>query len=309
MFARFIVVLGQVATLFLMMGVGFVLGKAKILTAASTGEISSLLLYVVAPGIIIDSFQTDYDPALLRTLALGVAVELVFFFLYAMIVKLFFRKDEPNVRIPFRFGSMYGNTGFMGLPLIQAIMGDEALIFAVVSLMVFNVVVWSHGYMMMNGSASGMSLKKILLTPGLLAVVVGLPLFLTRTTLPGPLHNAVSMIGSMNTPLAMVVIGAQMARADIRGLLRDKKLYEGSAIKLILIPLFTAVVLLPLRHDALLYTATTILAAAPTAGITSMFAERFNRSPERAAELVSLSTLLSIFTLPVIAVLAETLAG
>lgn len=309
MLERFFVVLGQVATLFLMMGVGYLLGKARVLTSASTGEISSLLLYVVSPCIIIDSFQTDYDPALLRTLALGAVVELVFFFLYAMIVKLFFRRDEPDVRLPFRFGSMYGNTGFMGLPLIQAIMGDEALIFAVVSLMVFNVVVWSHGYLMMKGSSDGMSLKKIFLTPGLLAVVVGLPLFLTHTTLPGPLHSAVSFLGSMNTPLAMVVIGAQMARADIRSLLRDAKLYEGSAIKLLLIPLFTAAVLLPLRHDALLYTATVILAAAPTAGITSMFAERFHRCPERAAQLVSLSTLLSIFTLPVMAVLAETLAG
>jgi len=309
MLERFLVVFGQVATLFLMMAVGFILGKKKMITAAGTAEMSSLLLYVVAPGIIIDSFQTDYDPGLLKTLVLGGAVELVFFFLYAMIVKLFFRKDEPDLRIPFRFGAMYGNTGFMGLPLIQAIMGDEALIFAVVSLMVFNVVVWSHGYMMMNGSAKGMSLKKILLTPGLLAVVIGLPLFLTRTTLPGPLHSAVSFIGSMNTPLAMVVIGAQMARADLGSIVKDVKLYQASAIKLVLIPLFTAVVLLPLRHDALLYTATVILSAAPTAGITSMFAEKFGRSPERTAELVSLSTLLSILTLPVIAVMAESLAG
>lgn len=309
MFSRFLVVLGQVSTLFLMMGVGYALGKWKKITAAGTGEMSSLLLYVVAPCIIIDSFQTGYDPALLRTLGLGAVVELVFFFLYAMIVKLFFRKDPDDLRIPFRFGSMYGNTGFMGLPLIQAIMGDEALIFAVVSLMVFNIVVWSHGYVMMSGGAGGFSLKKALLTPGLLAVVVGLPLFLTQTTLPGPLHTAVGYIGSMNTPLAMVVIGAQMARADLKSLLRDRKLFEASALKLLLIPVFTAVVLLPLRHDPLLYTATVILSAAPTAGITSMFAERFGRAPERTAGLVSLSTLLSILTLPVIAVLAEAIAG
>lgn len=309
MFARFLVVLGQVSTLFLMMGVGYVLGKWKKITAAGTGEMSSLLLYVVAPCIIIDSFQTDYDPSLLRTLAVGALVELVFFFLYAMIVKLFFRREDDDTRISFRFGSMYGNTGFMGLPLIQAIMGDEALIFAVVSLMVFNVVVWSHGYMMMNGSAKGFSLKNVLLTPGILAVVIGLPLFLAQLTLPGVLHTAVKYIGSMNTPLAMVVIGAQMARADLGALLRDKKLFEASALKLILIPIFTAVVLLPLRHNALLYTATVILSGAPTAGITSMFAERFDRAPERAAGLVSLSTLLSILTLPIIAVAAEAIAG
>ena len=264
---------------------------------------------MVAPCIIIDSFQTDYDPALLKTLALGVVVELVFFFLYAMIAKLFFRKEEPNVKLPFRFGSMYGNTGFMGLPLIQAILGNDALIFAVVALMVYNLVMWTHGYMMMSGSAKGFSIKNAVLNPGVLAVAAGLPLFLTHTTLPGPLHSAVSFLGSMNTPLAMVVIGAQMARADLKTTLRDKKLYEGAFVKLLLIPLFTAAALLPLRSNVLLYTATVILAATPSAGSTSMFAERFDRSPERAAQLVSLTTLLSIATLPVMAVLAETLAG
>jgi len=308
MLERFFVVFGQVSTLFLLMGVGFVLGRAKKMSAATTSELSTLLLYVVAPSIIIDSLQTDYDPALLRTLGVGIVVELVFFFLYAMLVKLFFRRDDDQVRIPFRFGSMYGNTGFMGLPLIQAIMGDEALIFAVVSLVVFNLVAWTHGVTMMSGKRE-VSLKKALLNPGCLALVVGMPLFLTRTTLPGPLYSAVHFLGGLNTPLAMIVIGAQMARADLLSTFRDRKLYEASALKLIVIPLFTAAVLLPLRSDALLYTATVILSAAPSAGITSMFAERFGRSPERSAQLVSLSTLLSILTLPAIAVLAEFLTA
>ena len=88
-----------------------------------------------------------------------------------------------------------------------------------------------------------------------------------------------------------------------------RKLYEGSAIKLLLIPLVTMAVMLPFRSNHLLYVAAVILSGAPSAGVTSMFAEKFDRSPERTAELVSFSTLLSIFALPVVAVLAETIAG
>lgn len=307
MLERFIVVLGQVMTLFLMVGVGFGMGKLGKISSHGTTELSTLLLYVVTPCIIIDSFQTGYDAALLKTLGLGVLCQMGCYALYAVLVNFFFRKDEPDLRIPFRFGAMYGNTGFMGIPLIQAIMGDEAVIFAVVALVVFNLWVWSHGFMMMSGEKK-MSFKKMILTPGVLGMLGGIPLFLTRTVLPGPLYKAVGFIGSLNTPLAMIVIGAQLARADLRSLWKDKKLYESSAVKLLLIPLITMLVMLPFRGNYLLYVATAILFGTPVAGVTSMFAEKFGRSPERTAELVSFSTLLSIFTLPVVAVLAETIA-
>ena len=162
--------------------------------------------------------------------------------------------------------------------------------------------------MMMSGEKK-FSLKKMIVTPGVLGMLGGLPLFLTQTTLPGPLYKAVGFMGSLNTPLAMVVIGAQLARADLKTLLKDRKLYEGSAIKLLLIPAVTILVMLPFRDNHLLYVAAVILSGAPSAGVTSMFAEKFDRCPERTAELVSFSTLLSILTLPIVAVLAETIAG
>ncbi|MCI9263594.1 MAG: AEC family transporter [Oscillospiraceae bacterium] len=308
MVERFFVVLGQVMTLFLLMGVGFGLGRVGKISGHGTTEFSALLLYVVTPCIIIDSFQTDYDPALLQTLGMGVACQCVCYGLYAVIVSFFFRRDPQELRAPMRFGAMYGNTGFMGLPLIQAIMGDEAVIFAVVALVVFNLWTWSHGLIMMSGRDQ-VSLRKMLINPGMLGLLGGLPLFLTRTTLPGPLYSAVGFVGSVNTPLAMIVIGAQMARADLGSTFRDKKLYGASAIKLLLIPIFTALVMLPFRGNHMLYVAAVILSGAPTAGVTSMFAEKFNKSPERTAQLVSFSTLLSIFTLPLIAVMAETIAA
>jgi hypothetical protein len=111
----------------------------------------------------------------------------------------------------------------------------------------------------------------------------------------------------MNTPLAMTIIGAQLSRADILRTFRDPKLYKAAALKQIGMPLLTAAVLYPLHLDPTFYIAAVILAGAPVAGFTSIFAERYDRDVGRAAQLVSLSTLLSVLTLPAVAVLAEAL--
>ncbi len=308
MLERFLVVLGQVITLFLLMGVGFLLGKLKKISSNGTGEMSVLLMYVVTPCVIINSFQGEFDPELLHTLTVGSAALLGCYVLYILVIQLFFRREKTDLGAPLRFGAMYGNTGFMGLPLVMAVLGEEAVIFAVVSMVIFNLVAWTHGVMMMGGRGA-FSLRKVFINPGVIGTAIGLPLFLTHSALPGSLGAAAGFLADLNTPLAMVVIGAQMARADLASTFRQYKLYIAAGVKLILMPLLTALVLLPLGLDPLFYSATVILSAAPTAGITSMFAERFGRDVERSAQLVSLCTLLSVVTLPAMAVVAETLAG
>ena len=154
-------VLSQVSTLFFLMAVGYLLGRLDKINEAGTKQMSTLLVYFATPCVIIDSFQTSYDAGLLKTLGLGVLCQMGCYALYAVLVNFFFRKDEPDLRVPFRFGAMYGNTGFMGIPLIQAIMGDEAVIFAVVALVVFNLWTWSHGLVMMSGEKR-FSLKKMI---------------------------------------------------------------------------------------------------------------------------------------------------
>ena len=304
---HFFVVLGQVATLFFLMGVGFGLTRLGWLTKAGTAEMTTVLLYVVTPCIIVDSLQKEWDPALLHTLAVGTLAVVVVFLVNIPLSGLFFRRREPDLRAPLQFGCIYGNTGFMGLPLAAAVLGEDALIFAAVTVVVFNLFTWTHGILLMGGREA-FSAKKLFLNPGVIAVGVGLPLFLLRIRLPGPLGNAVSFLGDLNTPLAMLVIGAQMARSDLLSTFRDGTLYAASAIKLLLIPLIAAAILLPFGLDPMFYTCSVILAAVPTAGVTSIFAEKFDRSPVRTAQLVTLSTLLSIATLPVLAVVAQALS-
>jgi len=306
MLGQFLVVLGQVGTLFLLMGVGFVLEKLGRLDRVGTGQMSSLLMYVVTPCVILDTFQVKCDAALLQVLGLGALAAAVCNGAYALLSAPLFRRAEAEARAPLRFGAIYGNVGFMGLPLVRSVLGEGAAIFAVVNMAVFNIATWTHGVVLMGGKAAFRP-RKAVLNPGVLGVLAGLPFLLLGLELPGPIGAAVGFMADLNTPVAMVVIGAQMARADLPATFRDRELWAASGVKLIAVPILTALILLPLGLDPTFNAATIILAGAPTAGITAMFGESFRRCPERCAQLVALSTLLSILTLPVVGTLVQAL--
>lgn len=308
MLENLLVVTAQVVTLFLMMGVGFALFKLGRLTKDGIGQMSHILLYVVTPCIVVKSLQTGYDAAMLHNLALGTGIIVASYVACALLVMPFFRKKNLDERAPLQFGSMYSNCSFMGLPLVQAVLGDQALIYAVLAMVAFNVSIWIHGVILMGGKEAA-SVKKALLNPGVLGLLVGLPLFLMKIRLPSMVGNALGFFSNLNTPMAMLVIGGQMAQADFASTFRKPALYAASALKLLVIPALFTLLLIPLHPDPLMYVTLVILSAAPTAGTTGIFAQRFGRDTATAAQLITLSTLLSILTLPLFAVAAQALAG
>lgn len=307
MLDRILVVFSQVVTLFLLMGVGFFLAKKEKLTQHGVTECTYLLLYLVAPCIIIESLQVDRDPALTHSVLLCSAATVGLYLLYILLSLPTFRKQPQKTRSVLQFGAVYGNLGFMGIPLIQAVLGERAILFVVFVLAIFTVCYWIHGVILMGGRDS-FSLKNAILNPGVVPLFIALPLFITGWRLPSMVNSAVSFLADLNTPLAMVVIGAQMARSDLLSIFRQPRLYTASAFRLLLCPVITALVLLPLNMDPILYATMVILGGTPTAGVTSMFAQRFEQDTPTAAQLVSLSTLLSIITLPLCAALAEILS-
>ena len=154
-----------------------------------------------------------------------------------------------------------------------------------------------------------LNVRSLVLNPGIIGIVIGVLLFALGISLPSPVYNAMDFMGDLNTPLAMVIIGGQMARSDILGVLKKPKLYLTAALKLVLAPAITCLLVLPLHLEPLSFCAVIVLAACPTAGVTAMFAQMFKRDEETAAQMVTLSTLLSIITLPIFAVLARQISG
>lgn len=306
MVASFLVVAGQVVTLFLLMGVGFVLAQLGRLHTDGVAQMSYLCLYIVTPALMIKSFAVERTPGMLSQLA-------VFFLAYVASVgvcivlsRSCFRGEPPERRAPMRFGLVFSNNGFMGLPLLLSILGPGAVIYGVVSAVGFNLLLWTYGVKTMGGRVT---LRQVIVNPATVGLAVGLPLFLTGLRLPGMVSNAVNFVADLNTPLAMIVIGAQMAGADLKVSFTSLKLYGASAFRLLLGPLIPLVGLLPFHLDPVSYCACVIMCAVPTAGATGMLAQRFEKDTAVAAQMVTLTTLLSVLTLPVFAVIAQKLAG
>lgn len=306
MLADLLTVVGQVVTLFLMMGVGFAFAKLKWFSKETSNQCTQLILYAVGTCIIITKLQIDCTPETMRTMgkaALGMALTYV---VMIPLSQLLFRREAKDTAVVRRFGMTYANNSFMGLPLLAGVLGDDALLFGVISMLVFFTFQWTHGVLIYGGK---LSLKKAVLNPGIIAILIGLLFFFTGFRIPAPVFNAMEFMGDLNTPLAMVIIGAQMARSNILDVLKKPKLYLTAAIKLVFVPAITIFLLLPLKLSPLSYCACVILSACPTAGVTSMFAQMFRRDETTAAQMVTLSTLLSVITLPIFAVIARSISG
>lgn len=306
MLTDLLTVVGQVVTLFLMMGVGYAFAKLNWFSRETSGQCTQLLLYAVGTCIIITKLQIDCTPETVQTIAkaaLGMALTYV---IMIPLSQLLFRRDPSDTRVVRRFGIIYANNSFMGLPLLAGVLGDDALLFGVISMLVFSIFQWTHGVLTYGGK---LNLKNAVLNPGIIAIILGLLFFFTGFRLPAPVFNAMEFMGDLNTPLAMIIIGAQMARSNILEVLKKPRLYLTAAIKLIFVPAITIFLLLPLKLEPLSYCACVILSACPTAGITAMFAQKFGRDETTAAQMVTLSTLLSIITLPIFAVIARQISG
>lgn len=306
MWSDFLTVAGSVVTLFLMMAVGFFFAKRGLLDQKTLSQASSLLLYAVTPAVLISTLSLERTPQADRQLFTAALALVGTYALYMALSVLLFRRQPEHTRGVLRFASIYGNKGFMGLPLVQAALGGEATMVAALALAFFNVVVWTHGVALIGGRAR-LPVKKALLNPAVLGFAAALVLYLTGWRLPGPVDRAVGYMASLNTPLAMIIIGGQMAGSDLGAVFRDRRLYAASACKLVALPALTMLVLFPFHLDAIIYLTLVILSGCPTAGVTSMFAQMMEKDTVCAARQVTLSTLLSILTLPLSALLAKLL--
>ena len=306
-FNNLLVVAGQVVTLFLLMGVGFVMARLGRLSPGTLGQLSSLLLYVAIPCVIISSMQIDPEPGLLRNIGVMFLITAAYYVVFCSLLPLLFRSSPEDTRVVLRFGTVYANNGFMGIPLLQAVLGPSTAIFAVVATVTFNLAQWTHGVILMSGRKR-LSLRQALLNPGTVGLTVGLVLFLSGLRLPSMVGSAVGFLADLNTPLAMVVIGGQMARTSLGSTFRRPDLYAVALLKLAAIPAVTALALLPFHLPPLVYCSMVILAGTPTAGTSSILAQQFGRDAGSAAQMVTLSTLLSVITLPLVAVAASLLS-
>lgn len=297
------VVAEKVIVLFIMIAVGYGCARVGALKEEGMQQLTTILFYVVTPCLIINSLQNTMGVVSLGQLLLAGGLSFVSMVLAIILCFFLFRKAEEKRKQIMRFCIIYSNCGFMGLPLAQAILGDAGAAYASVFVVAYNILVWTHGVALL-GSKS-MNLKKALLNPGLIGLAVGLPLFVLGIRLPAVLETPVSAMASVNTPLAMLVIGGYIARVPWREMFTGFDVYKVCFWRLLAVPTLFFLLLLIFRPEPVVATAVVVLAAAPCGANSVLFAAMFQGDTAMASKLVAMSTLFSVVTMPVFAVLGQ----
>ena len=294
----------QVIILFLLIGCGFVAVKTGVLKQEGKQTLSNLLLYLVVPAMIVHSYMMEFSEEILHNLlaAFGMSVLAI---LIGTAITLLLTARRKDRRAPiFRFACVFSNAAYMGFPLISALFGAEGLLYASAYVTVFNILLWTMGYGMVSGSSNPKEVARSLLhTPVLYAMVVGLAVYLLQIPVPNLIAQPIDLLSGMNTPLSMLITGMLIAAGDLKSIVCDQHIWKLAALRMVLIPAVCVAVFALLGFHGMSAQVVLLLECCPAAAITSVFAVQFGHEERFAAGSVVLTTLLSIVTLPLCALI------
>lgn len=307
----FTIVFEQVFIMFLLMLIGFVYAKWTHMKREECGRICNILLMIVTPCLLIDNLQRPFNGEILKELGFSLLLATITSAIAIVSVRFVFlpKGKDGNRRIE-RYGASFGNVGFIGIPLITGIFGNEYVIFAVMFVVVFHVLSWTVGVAILKGSPKQMSWKEAILNPGVLSTLVALPLFLWNVTLPTPAAAVVGYLSSLNTPLAMLVCGFFIAGVDLKRF-ADKRVWYASATRPVLVPVPTLFLYWAMgahrwiEGAPMLVMVNLIAGACPAAIATSMMAARYQLDGEYASIIVAMTTVGCLVSVPLIAMLGQ----
>lgn len=304
----------KIAAIFAMTAIGFIASKTGVLPAESKKYLSNMLLFITSPCMIIGSMTSQTLDTHTFELMIQIVAGSFIFFLAAMavsflIVKLM-RCDKEDAGVLMVIITAV-NTGFMGFPVTKAIFGNTYFFLMVIQNIVLNIYIYSMMVYQMNYGFRKKEGIKGMLMPMLnmctYALIIGLVLMLLKVQLPDILADFINTIGDATIPVSMIVVGVQLSESSIRKMLTNKRLITASLCNVILIPVLTflAVNWLPLAPESKLIL---IFAAAfPCAVVSTAIALKENRNAALMAEGVAMTTLLSMGTLPVTAIILTNL--
>lgn len=307
MLQSFLTVGQQIVTLYLLLLVGYVLGKVKLMDDHGSASMSSLVMYVVTPCMTVLAYQRPLEQDSLHGFLIVAAMSLVLHLLFIASTVLI-RCENRERQGALRFATVFTNCGFMGYPLMTALLGSVGVFYGTAYVLWFTLLAWTVGVYIHTGDRSRLRLKPLLLNPGVLGTVVAMTLYLTQITLPSFIMTPVEYIADLNTPLPMLVVGYQLSHADFRTALRGAEAKMAALLRLVALPLASLALcmLLHVPHDLTLVLI--IAASAPPAALLSMFAARFGSDTALTSSVVSVHTALSAVTMPIMVGLAEILA-
>lgn len=334
----FFTVAGKLVALFIYIIVGYVIVKLGVITREFAAGISKFVMSITLPCLILKTFQTEYSTELLAAAGktyfysiIAYAVSILIGYLTARLFAI-----EKKAKGVWVYSATFPNQAFMGWPVMAATLGQESLFFATFANLAFATFAYTYGVWLMkttaisesdestdSGSTSSAAAAPAPTSktdslsgagrPGLIqrypflkdflttingAILIGLFLFFTQLRIPSAINNAIVGMADLTTPLAMIFVGTILARNPLLSVLKDRRVYLMSLLRLIVIPGLVLIALRPLSLMPLSYGAIVLSHAMPVAGFAAIYAGAYGNDVEFASSLVSVSSLLSVITIP-----------
>jgi predicted permease len=303
------IILQQAFIMLVLILIGAGCFRFRLLSQSTVSEISRLVLTVVNPIVILLAYQRELKTELAVNLGWTFLLSVLSYAAAMLISYLAIPDKEGRETAIERFSCIYSNCGFMGIPLVQAMFGLEGVFYLTAFITIFNILAWTHGVMQISGQHSLHSLKKVLRSPAIIAIALGMFLFFTQLRLPELLTQPLAMVGELNTPLAMFVAGATIAQTNLPAVLKKPRVFYLCALRLLIIPAAVLLLFLCTPFDSIIEMTVLAAAAAPSAAMCTMQCINYQKNAAYASEIFAMSTLLSILTMPLCMMLYEWMAA
>ena len=303
-------ILSSLIMIFILIIPGVFFKKKNILTEDQNGAINSIVVNLTWPCLVIDAMQMEFSLEVLKDSAyilvvclLILAIIFAISFPIAKLIKLPKTKQYLTV-----FMLLFGNTGFIGIPVIKALYGTDAVFYAAIVELINDILIFTVGILLIQLSA-GANLKvgfKQFINPGLIGVIIGLVLFLLNIQLPHLIGGSIEMIGNATTPLTMFCIGFQIGGLKLKEIAGDFQVYAICFVKLLIVPILTLLVVKLWAGDFSMLEKVLIIGfAMPVGAVASIFSQQYKGEAAFATKSVLLSTVLSLITIPIFAIIME----
>lgn len=299
--------LQQMIVLFILMLIGYYVSKKRFITDATFKQLSWIVVYVACPAMVIsgsvNSGKMIEGKELFSTMGLTLLIYAVLILIaFITPVLLGVPKEDRGV---YKVMMIFSNIGFMGFPLVGSIYGAEALLYAALFQIPFNILIYTYGILVLKKKTDDnekLDLKKIL-NIGVICCIISIIISLFQVETPTFVKTTVSNLSNLTAPLSMMVIGASLTKIKFRDLFTDVRLLLFCGLKLLVIPIAMLFVLKQFIDSDMVLGVCMVVLSTPVASMTAMLAQQYDGNYALASKGVAVSTILSVITMPIVAMI------
>ena len=307
------VVLQQMIIIFILIGIGMILFKKEMLSEMTSKQISGLIVNVTNPALLICSAFDDGPKVSIQELGLAlIAYSVIYAILIAVSFLIPYILRVPNrYHYAYRMLTIFGNTGFIGIPLASAVLGNESLIFVSIFNLLFNILIYTFGISTLQKAAADQSPSDCgapaasgrwqkIINAGTISAVATIVFYLGNFNVPVIITSTMSYIGKATTLLSMLVLGVSVAQMTPKEIFSHPKLYGFTLLRQILVPIGCIILMRPFIHNTLILNSMALMLAVPAANMPLMLSKQLNVETDTISQGIILTTILSLITIPVV---------